>query len=67
MPIDQSDKILKELLTKEGCWPFFIKRIENEGCLMAVPVNSVQRTNGHRSVPVWSIRTPFPSDLEGTE
>lgn len=32
-------------LTKEGCWPFFIKRIENEGCLMAVPVNSIQRTN----------------------
>ncbi|EJC3750930.1 hypothetical protein MYY12_001909 [Enterococcus faecalis] len=32
-------------LTKEGCWPFFIKRIENEGCLMAVPVNSVQRAN----------------------
>ncbi|MBF0021215.1 hypothetical protein HAX41_13895, partial [Enterococcus faecalis] len=27
-------------LTKEGCWPFFIKWIENEGCLMAVPVNS---------------------------
>lgn len=36
MPIDQSDKILKELLTKEG-------------------------------VPVWSIRTPFPWELEGTE
>lgn len=32
-------------LTKEGCWPFFIKWIENEGCLMAVPVNSVQKTN----------------------
>lgn len=32
-------------LIKEGCWPFFIKWIENEGCLMAVPVNSVQRTN----------------------
>ncbi|HCR3320323.1 YopX family protein [Enterococcus faecalis] len=32
-------------LTKEGCWPFFIKRIENEGCLMAVPANGVQRTN----------------------
>lgn len=32
-------------LIKEGCWPFFIKRIENEGCLMAVPVNSVQRIN----------------------
>ncbi|EEI58577.1 YopX family protein [Enterococcus faecalis] len=32
-------------LIKEGCWPFFIKRIENEGCLMAVPVNSVQKTN----------------------
>ncbi|WP_368741640.1 YopX family protein [Enterococcus faecalis] len=32
-------------LTKEGCWPFFIEWIENEGCLMAVPVNSVQKTN----------------------
>ncbi|HHZ7162850.1 TPA: YopX family protein [Enterococcus faecalis] len=32
-------------LIKEGCWRFFIKRIENEGCLMAVPVNSVQKTN----------------------
>lgn len=32
-------------LTKEGCWPFFIKWIENEGCLMAVPVNSIQKTN----------------------
>lgn len=32
-------------LIKEGCWPFFIKWIENEGCLMAVPVNVVQRTN----------------------
>ena len=32
-------------LIKEGCWPFFIKWIENEGYLMAVPVNSVQRTN----------------------
>jgi hypothetical protein len=32
-------------LIKEGCWPFFIKWIENEGCLMAVPVNSVQKTN----------------------
>ncbi|MDV7868189.1 YopX family protein [Enterococcus faecalis] len=32
-------------LSKEGCWPFFIKWIENEGCLMAVPVNSVQRIN----------------------
>ncbi|MGM0336185.1 YopX family protein [Enterococcus sp. AZ008] len=30
-------------LTKEGCWPFFIKWIENEGCLMAVPVNSIQK------------------------
>ncbi|HBI1792641.1 TPA: hypothetical protein I0F94_RS02095 [Enterococcus faecalis] len=38
-------------LTKEGCWPFFIKRIENEGCLMAVPVNSVQRINWN-PVPV---------------
>lgn len=38
-------------LTKEGCCPFFIKRIENEGCLMAVPVNSVQRINWD-SVPV---------------
>ena len=33
-------------LTKEGCWPFFIKWIENEGCLMAVPVNSVQKQIG---------------------
>lgn len=32
-------------LIKEGCWPFFIKWIENEGCLMAVPVNSIQKTN----------------------
>ncbi|MGM0019865.1 hypothetical protein IGK80_000725 [Enterococcus sp. DIV0609] len=32
-------------LTKEGCWPFFIKWIENEGCLMAVPVNSIEKTN----------------------
>lgn len=32
-------------LVKEGYWPFFIKWIESEGCLMAVPVNSVQRTN----------------------
>lgn len=32
-------------LTKEGCWTFFIEWIENEGCLMAVPVNSVQKTN----------------------
>lgn len=32
-------------LVKEGHWPFFIKWIESEGCLMAVPVNSVQRTN----------------------
>lgn len=32
-------------LTKEGCWPFFIKWIKNEGCLMAVPVNSIQKTN----------------------
>ncbi|HCT4602289.1 TPA: hypothetical protein OTY10_002834 [Enterococcus faecalis] len=32
-------------LIKEGCWPFFIKRIENKGCLMAVPVNSVQKAN----------------------
>lgn len=32
-------------LSKEGYWPFFIKWIENEGCLMAVPVNSVQRIN----------------------
>ena len=32
-------------LTKEGCWPFFIEWIENEVCLMAVPVNSVQKTN----------------------
>ncbi|HCT1441087.1 YopX family protein [Enterococcus faecalis] len=32
-------------LIKEDCWSFFIKWIENEGCLMAVPVNSVQRTN----------------------
>lgn len=32
-------------LTKEGCWPFFIEWIENEGCLMAVPVNSIQKTN----------------------
>ncbi|NSU72634.1 hypothetical protein HRG95_10190 [Enterococcus faecalis] len=38
-------------LTKEGCWPFFIKRIENEGCLMAVPVNRVQRINWN-PVPV---------------
>ncbi|ENZ5621456.1 YopX family protein [Enterococcus faecalis] len=38
-------------LTKEGCWQFFIKRIENEGCLMAVPVNSVQRINWN-PVPV---------------
>ena len=32
-------------LIKEGCWPFFIKWIENERCLKAVPVNSVQKTN----------------------
>ena len=32
-------------LVKDGYWPFFIKWIESEGCLMAVPVNSVQRTN----------------------
>ncbi|HFD0531433.1 TPA: YopX family protein [Enterococcus faecium] len=32
-------------LVKEGYWPFFIKWIESEGCLMAVPVNSIQRTN----------------------
>ncbi|WP_445448796.1 YopX family protein [Enterococcus faecalis] len=38
-------------LIKEGCWPFFIKWIENEGCLMAVPVNSVQRINWN-PVPV---------------
>ncbi|MBW4131341.1 YopX family protein [Enterococcus faecalis] len=38
-------------LIKEDCWPFFIKWIENEGCLMAVPVNSVQRINWN-PVPV---------------
>ncbi len=32
-------------LVKDGYWPFFIGWIESEGCLMAVPVNSVQRTN----------------------
>lgn len=32
-------------LVKDGYWPFFIKWIESEGLLMAVPVNSIQRTN----------------------
>lgn len=29
-------------LVKEGHWPFFIKWIESEGCLMAVPVDEVE-------------------------